>query len=104
MDDLVGLMLASAAAVVAMMVGVWLLSLAVRDASIVDSFWGLGFVLVAAVALALGPGVFDRRLLLFALVGSRWGLEKLRTPMVKTIFTCGVYIAAAEMIYSLLLA
>jgi len=74
MDDLVGLMLASAAAVVAMMVGVWLLSLAVRDASIVDSFWGLGFVLVAAVALALGPGVFDRRLLLFALVGV-WGLR-----------------------------
>jgi steroid 5-alpha reductase family enzyme len=71
-QDLAGLMVASAIAVVAMMVGVWLLSLAVRDASIVDSFWGLGFVLVAAVALLLGPGVFERRVLVFVLVGV-WG-------------------------------
>jgi len=74
MDDLLGLMLATAVAVVGMMVGVWLLSLAVRDASIVDSFWGPGFVLVAAVALALGPGVLERRQLLFALVAV-WGVR-----------------------------
>jgi steroid 5-alpha reductase family enzyme len=72
MDSLVGVLAASAAAILALMVGVWLLSLAVRDASIVDVFWGLGFVLVAAVGLALGPGVFERRLLVFALVGV-WG-------------------------------
>jgi len=74
MDDLAGLLLATAVAVVAMMVGVWLLSLAVRDASIVDSFWGLGFVLATAVALALGPGLFERRLLLFGLVAV-WGVR-----------------------------
>ena len=40
--------------------------------------------------------------LVFAFIGSRWGLEKLRTMTVKTIFTCGVYLAAALMIYSVL--
>jgi uncharacterized membrane protein YfcA len=49
------------------------------------------------LVLVLAPIVF-----VFALIGSRWGLEKLRTNVVKTIFTCGVYLAAAEMIYSLL--
>jgi hypothetical protein len=33
-----------------------------------------------------------------------WGLEKLKTRTVKTIFTCGVYLAAALMIYSVLTA
>ena len=47
--------------------------------------------------LILAPIVF-----VFAFIGSRWGLEKLRTRVVKTIFTCGVYLAAAGMLYSLL--
>lgn len=55
------------------------------------------FVINYDIALVLTPIV-----LLCALVGSRWGLEKLRTKVVKTIFTCGVYLAAVEMIYSLL--
>jgi uncharacterized membrane protein YfcA len=49
------------------------------------------------LALVLAPIV-----LVFALMGSRWGLETLKTKVVKTIFTFGVYLAAAEMIYSLL--
>jgi uncharacterized membrane protein YfcA len=49
------------------------------------------------LALVLAPIV-----LVFALIGSRWGLETLKTRVVKTIFTFGVYLAAAEMIYSLL--
>jgi uncharacterized membrane protein YfcA len=49
--------------------------------------------------LVLVPIVF-----LLAFIGSRWGLEKLKTKVVKTIFTCGVYLAAAGMIYSLLFA
>jgi uncharacterized membrane protein YfcA len=47
--------------------------------------------------IVLVPIVF-----VFAYIGSRWGLEKLRTRVVKTIFTAGVYLAAAGMIYSLL--
>jgi steroid 5-alpha reductase family enzyme len=68
------LVVASAVAVVALMVGAWLLSLALRDASVVDTVWGLGFVLVAGVALAIGPGVSARRLLVFGLVAV-WGLR-----------------------------
>ena len=49
------------------------------------------------VALVLAPLI-----MVMALVGSTWGLEKLRTKTVKTIFTCGVYLAAIGMIYSLL--
>jgi hypothetical protein len=37
-----------------------------------------------------------------AMIGSTWGLKKLKTPLVRTIFTCGVYLAAALMIVNLL--
>ena len=74
MESLGGLMLVSAISIAVMMLAVWILSLIARDAGIVDVFWGLGFVLVAAVALVLGPGLFERRLLLFALVGI-WGVR-----------------------------
>jgi steroid 5-alpha reductase family enzyme len=64
----------SAAAIVGLMMLAWLVSLALRDASIVDALWGLGFVLVAGVALAAGSGLSARRVLVFALVGA-WGLR-----------------------------
>jgi steroid 5-alpha reductase family enzyme len=67
-------LLASAAAVGALMVVVWLLSLAVRDASIVDIVWGSGFVVVAATAALVGEGFDLRRYLLFGLVAV-WGLR-----------------------------
>lgn len=51
----------------------WLLSLRLRDASIVDIFWGLGFVLVGWLSVALAPGpTLPRRLLLAGLV-TLWG-------------------------------
>jgi steroid 5-alpha reductase family enzyme len=46
---------ATAIAILCLMVSVWIASVVKRDASIVDSFWGLGFGLVAWVAFALGP-------------------------------------------------
>lgn len=52
----------------------WALSLPLRDASIADLGWGLGFVLVSWIALGLGEGQFGRRLLLAVLV-SAWGLR-----------------------------
>jgi len=39
--------------------------------------------------------------LAFGLIGSTWGLAKLRTKIVKAIFTGGVYLAACGMVYSL---
>ena len=56
------------------MAAVWLVSVAVRNVSIVDVVWGPASWLVAIVALALGPGVFERRLLVFALIGV-WALR-----------------------------
>lgn len=50
------------------------------------------------LAIVLTPVVF-----VFALIGSTWGLKKLRTKVVKTIFTCGVYLAATWMVVSIVL-
>lgn len=45
--------------------------------SVVDTAWGLGFVLVALVAAVLGDGSASRRWLLFALIAV-WGLRLAR--------------------------
>lgn len=52
----------------------WAISVVIRDASIVDIYWGFGFVLVAWVAFAIGDGAYSRQLLLTALV-TIWGLR-----------------------------
>lgn len=67
-------LLASAAAVAVLMVSMWIVSVLVKDASIVDIVWGLGFVVVAATALAVGEGWDVRRQLLAVLVAV-WGLR-----------------------------
>ncbi len=50
----------------------WLVSLALKDASIVDIFWGCGFVVVAWVGYFTTNGFASRKLLLTALV-TIWG-------------------------------
>lgn len=52
----------------------WRLSIRLRDVSIVDIFWGLGFVLCAWVYRALGPPPSPRQLLVLALV-TLWGVR-----------------------------
>ncbi len=61
-------------AVVILMSGLWLLSLVTHDVSIVDIFWGLGFVLVAHVARATA-GTADPRAWLVAALVTIWGLR-----------------------------
>ena len=59
------------------MVALWIVSLIVRDSSIVDIFWGFGFVLVVwFYAYTVSDGAFDnmRDLVLAALV-TIWGLR-----------------------------
>lgn len=58
----------------ALMFVVWLLSLAKQDASVVDVFWGLGFVLIAHVACLYGGGYSGRKLLVTTLV-TLWGVR-----------------------------
>lgn len=62
--------------VIATMTGLWLLSLARRDASIVDPFWGTGFIVVAWFTLASIPAekALARSWLLAALT-TIWGLR-----------------------------
>jgi steroid 5-alpha reductase family enzyme len=62
----------SAAVSVALMLCVWALSLALRDASVVDSFWGPGFALIAWAAFAIADGWEPRKLLVSGLV-TLWG-------------------------------
>ena len=72
--DYVEVLGASAAAVAVLMVGTWLVSLPLRNVSIVDIVWGLGFVVVAWVSYLVGDGVAARRLLLAVMV-TLWGLR-----------------------------
>ncbi|CAN5693055.1 DUF1295 domain-containing protein [soil metagenome] len=60
--------------VVTLMLATWITSVALRDASIVDLVWGLGYVIVGATSLAVGDAPGPRRLLLALLVGV-WGLR-----------------------------
>lgn len=69
-----GLLALGLGAVVGAMTLLWLLSLALRDASIVDPFWGSGFVGLAWLYRVLGPEAGPRQWLLLALV-TAWGLR-----------------------------
>ncbi|MEX2279151.1 MAG: DUF1295 domain-containing protein [Acidimicrobiia bacterium] len=66
--------LAAAGGIALLMIVVWLISLAAKDASIVDIVWGLGFVLVAWIAWGRREGG-DARSLLTAALTTVWGLR-----------------------------
>jgi steroid 5-alpha reductase family enzyme len=55
-------------AVLAMTTLAWLGSLAKRDASIVDMFWGLGFVVAGGIYFGMSERETSRGALVFALV------------------------------------
>ncbi len=56
------------------MTAIWLASLWLRDASIVDVFWGPGFIVAALVYAILSDGYLGRQVLVAALVAV-WGLR-----------------------------
>ena len=72
MTDLGTVLWISAAAIAIAMIVLWLASLALGDSSIVDIFWGAGFVLVSWVVFIAADGLEVRRLLLVVLA-SVWG-------------------------------
>ena len=67
-------MTTAALAIAALMIAMWLLSLALKNASIVDVGWGLGFVIVAWAVRARIDGNPDRQRLLVAMT-TLWGLR-----------------------------
>lgn len=77
MDDLTPYLQAFGAglgAVLAGMVALWLVSLALRDASIVDVFWGPAFLVAAWIYRGFGPAAELRQLLALGLV-TVWGVR-----------------------------
>ena len=77
MDHALTVMLITLAVTAVLMLGVWVLSLIRKDASIVDVFWGLGFVLIAAVCYTIAAGYSGRKLLVTSLTAV-WGIRSFR--------------------------
>jgi hypothetical protein len=67
-------MLVSALAIVVLMLSTWVLSIILKNASIVDIVWGLGFVMVAWVVRFSVDGNNARQWLLVAMV-TVWGVR-----------------------------
>jgi steroid 5-alpha reductase family enzyme len=61
--------------VLCLMVVLWLISLTIKNSSIVDIFWGIGFVLIAWLTFALFPEGYLPRKVLSALLVTIWGLR-----------------------------
>ena len=74
MQDYLTIMGWNLAAVAAMMIAGWLISIVYRNVTIVDSLWGLGFVLVAWLTFFASDGYQIRNVVLATLV-TLWGLR-----------------------------
>ena len=53
----------------------WLISIALKNASIVDIFWGIGFIIIAWTAYTLTPGGYLPRENLVCAMTTLWGLR-----------------------------
>ncbi len=62
------------AAIMSMMTILWLISIKIRNVSIVDLFWGFGFVVAGAVYFIFTEGFETRKILLMSMVAI-WGLR-----------------------------
>jgi steroid 5-alpha reductase family enzyme len=74
MENSTTILLTTFCATMSMMVVLWIVSLAIKNASIVDIFWGAGFAAIAAITFELTHGYHPRKLLITALAviwGSR---------------------------------
>jgi len=65
----------TAAMLTVCMIGLWIWSVALRNASIVDVFWGVGFALVAASGFCWGHASTAPRSLLISAMVALWGLR-----------------------------
>lgn len=63
------------AVTIGLMTLLWALSLLLKNSSIVDIFWGAGFVIFAWVAFFITPGGFLGRKLLLTTLVTLWGLR-----------------------------
>lgn len=63
------------AAIIGLMTLLWLLSLRLKNSSIVDIFWGAGFVIAGWLYFALSPEGYLPRKLLISGLATVWGLR-----------------------------
>lgn len=68
------LYLSAFAVIMMMMTTLWLISIFIKNVSIVDLFWGFGFVLAAVLYFIFGEGFAVRKIILLTLV-SIWGMR-----------------------------
>jgi len=61
--------------ILVLMVLLWLLNLRLKNASIVDIFWGLGFIIVFWITTWLNLDSFSNRTILLGTLVSIWGLR-----------------------------
>jgi steroid 5-alpha reductase family enzyme len=73
--DLLSPLLLTGWAILGMMTLLWVISLTLRNASIVDIFWGAGFVVTAWIYFALTPAGYPGRKLLICGLVTLWGLR-----------------------------
>jgi steroid 5-alpha reductase family enzyme len=69
------LWLSSGLVILVLMSLLWLLSLSLKDSSIVDIFWGAGFVITFWISTILVQGNPPVRILLLGLILTLWGLR-----------------------------
>lgn len=67
-------LLTNLSAILALLFALWCMSLLLRNASIVDIFWGCGFVVVAWVSLWTSGNLLSQQLVL-ALIVTVWGMR-----------------------------
>ena len=74
MENLIPIFGWNLVAVISMMICGWLISLMYKNVSIVDSLWGLGFVLIAWLTFGQAEGFAGRKILI-VLLTTAWGLR-----------------------------
>lgn len=73
--NFVSLWLTAGSIIFVLMTLLWLYSLAIKNSSIVDIFWGTGFVITYWAALLLGSIEVNTRILLLGAIVTIWGLR-----------------------------
>lgn len=74
MENIFAVLAWNLAAVTAMMVCGWLLSLVYKNVTLVDSLWGLGFVLIVWITFGMTGGYYGRKVLMASLT-TIWGVR-----------------------------
>ena len=69
------LWLNSGLVILGLMIALWLLNLALKNSSIVDIYWGMGFVITFWVGTFLVSGAMTARTMLLGVIVTIWGLR-----------------------------